>query len=118
MLSQLLSMLLLIVILLGFIEQYGFYLLLDIDIWIVIVVVWIVIVRLYVEDLFIVQEEWLMVFVIVYGVSGEYQCFVGMIFIGIEVLMMLFVEYGRLVVCWVWCLVFVNGYGGNVGVLI
>jgi mycofactocin system creatininase family protein len=54
---------------------------------------------------------------IAYGASGEHEGFPGTVSIGADALKLLLVEFGRSVSRWAASLVFVNGHGGNVGVL-
>jgi mycofactocin precursor peptide peptidase len=52
-----------------------------------------------------------------FGASGEHEMFPGTVSIGRDALRLVLVELGRSAGRWVRRLVFVNGHGGNVGVL-
>jgi mycofactocin system creatininase family protein len=52
-----------------------------------------------------------------FGASGEHEMFAGTVSIGQDALRSVLVELGRSAGRWVRRLVFVNGHGGNVGVL-
>jgi mycofactocin precursor peptide peptidase len=54
---------------------------------------------------------------VAFGASGEHEMFAGTVSIGQEALRTVLVELGRSAGRWARRLVFVNGHGGNVGVL-
>ena len=63
------------------------------------------------------DRSYLLAPAVAYGASGEHEAFPGTISIGEEALERLLVEFGRSACRWAPRVVFVNGHGGNVGVM-